>query len=343
MKPLKPKAIFKILFLLFLIVGTVVIISRHQSLQLLTSEGNIFGTTYRVQYEHSEALDSEIVAALQEVDETFSMFNDSSLVARLNRGEDVAVSEAFKEVLALAQRVSGESGGAYDVTVAPLVNLWGFGRETAVQPTDAAVDSVRQFVGYQRVSVKGNRLVKADARTQLDFSSVAKGYGVDCVARVLRKHGVRNFLIEIGGEVVAQGQYPAQDLSSARPWRVGISKPTPDGSDEVQTLLTVQDAALATSGNYRRIRTINGRPYSHTIDPISGRPCQHEILSATVLAPTCAEADAYATAFMSMGLQKAQTLLAKRSDLQALFIISKPDRTFATWATDGMKRLVAAQ
>lgn len=331
------KRILQLLFLAFLVVGTVFILTRHKSLRLLSSEGDIFGTTYHISYEYSEPLDSAILARLKEVDASLSMFNEQSTVSHINSGASDLTDPLFRHVYGIAERVARETSGAYDVTVAPLVNLWGFGFKERENVTDAKVDSILQFVGYEKVKLTGDRLTKSDPRVQLDFSSVAKGYGVDRVATLFDSLGIKNYMVEIGGEVIVKGLHP--DGGSGRPWKIGIPKPQTDG-EELQTTLTVTNVAMATSGNYRRFYEQNGRRYAHTIDPHTGRPVQHELLSATVFAPDCATADAYATAFMVLGLDKAKALLARHKELMAYFIYSTADGKLATWMSPEVEKYI---
>lgn len=331
------KRILQLLFLAFLVVGTVFILTRHKSLRLLSAEGDIFGTTYHISYEYSEPLDSAILARLKEVDASLSMFNKQSTVSHINSGASDLTDPLFRHVYGIAERVAHETDGAYDVTVAPLVNLWGFGFKERENVTDAKVDSILQFVGYEKVKLTDDRLSKSDPRVQLDFSSVAKGYGVDRVATLFDSLGIKNYMVEIGGEVIVKGLHP--DGGSGRPWKIGIPKPQTDG-EELQTTLTVTNVAMATSGNYRRFYEQNGRRYAHTIDPHTGRPVQHELLSATVFAPDCATADAYATAFMVLGLDKAKALLARHKELMAYFIYSTADGKLATWMSPEVKKYV---
>ncbi len=326
--------LLQLAFLLFLIVATVLILRRHSGLELLHAEGPIYGTVYHIDYEHTEPLDAQILAELKSVDASLSMFNKESTVSQINSGATAETDTMFREIFALARRVSAETGGAYDVTVAPLVNAWGFGFKSGQMPTDAQVDSMKSFVGIDKVKLVGTRLVKNDPRTMIDFSSIAKGYAADRVARLFDSCGIRNYMIEIGGEVVVHGEHP-----DGRPWNIGISRPTAD-DDELQVQLSLTNAAMATSGNYRNFYVKDGRRYAHTIDPHKGRPVEHELLSATVLAPDCATADAYATAFMVMGLRKAQAVLQKHPELSAYLVYTAPDGTYATWETENVKKLI---
>lgn len=277
---MKKKSLYwQIPFLLLLIVGTWFIARQQRAASepavYQHDEGFVFGTVYSITYQSDTNLKDEMESALAEVDGEFSMFNEKSTVAAINRGEHPQRSKMFEEVYALAQQVTADTDGAFDITVAPLVNAWGFGFKNEQMPTPEQVDSLLKI------------------RSQMDFSAIAKGYGCDVVARTLESHGIRNYMVEIGGEVVTRGHNPKDDL-----WKIGVTKPTDDSlstENELQTVLAVGDVAMATSGNYRKFYYKGGRKYAHTIDPRTGYPVQHEVLSATVLADRCAVADAYAT------------------------------------------------
>ena len=305
-------------FLVLLIVGTVLIIRQQQSMPYQKCSGLIFGTTYHMTYQYDDDLHAEVVAKLKEVDAALSMFNEQSTISKINNNEAVKPDKMFLDVFQLAQQISQDTQGAFDITVAPLVNIWGFGFKHGQEPTTHAIDSLRQFVGYQKVSYNGKTIQKQDPRIMLDCSAIAKGYGTDVVARLLDEKGITNYLVEIGGEVVTRG------ISEKRvPWKIGVTKPTDDSlhvGNDLQTVLNVTDKAMATSGNYRNFYYKGGRKYAHTIDPKTGRPVQHNILSATVLCNQCAKADAYATAFMVMGLDKAREVLERNPDLMVYFI-----------------------
>ena len=317
----KKRLLWQVPFLALLIVGTVLIIRQQQSMPYQHDEGFVFGTVYSITYQSADNLKADIEAELQKVDDEFSMFNERSTVARINRGETVQKSDMFNEVFELAQTVNRETGGAFDITVAPLVNAWGFGFKHESMPSRQQVDSLLKV------------------RDQYDFSAIAKGYGSDVVARLLRKRGVQNFMVEIGGEIVTQG------ISERRlPWKIGVTKPTDDSlsvGGELQTVLNITDVAMATSGNYRNFYYKGGRKYAHTIDPKTGYPVQHSLLSATVLAKNCAVADAYATSFMVMGVERAKELLERHPELMVYFIYAKPDGTNGVWFSPSLKSKIA--
>ncbi|MBR1394611.1 MAG: FAD:protein FMN transferase [Prevotella sp.] len=313
----KKRLLWQLPFLTLLIVGTVLIVRQQRSMPYQTDKGFVFGTVYAITYQSDENLKADIEAELQKVDNEFSMFNERSTVARINRGERVSRSRMFNEVYELAQTVNHDTDGAFDITVAPLVNAWGFGFKNAIMPTRRQVDSLLKV------------------RNQYDFSAIAKGYGSDVVARLLRSRGISNFMVEIGGEVVTQG------ISERRlPWRIGVTKPVEDSlavGGELQTVLNITDVAMATSGNYRNFYYKGGRKFAHTIDPKTGYPVQHSLLSATVLAKTCAVADAYATSFMVMGIERAKSVLERHPELMAYFIYSKADGSNGVWFSPSLK------
>jgi len=321
----KKRLIWQLPFLTLLIVGTILIIRQQHNTPYQHCSGFIFGTTYNITYQHSDDLHPRLLAKMQEVDKTLSMFNEKSIIAQVNSNKPVELSDMFIEVFSMAREISDDTHGAFDITVAPLVNAWGFGFKNGQMPTDRQVDSIRQFVGYQKATLRQRRIVKSDPRVMLDCSAIAKGYGVDAVAKVLSDAGVKNYLVEIGGEVVTRG------VSEKRlPWKIGVTKPTDDSLNvggELQTVLNVTDRAMATSGNYRNFYYKGGRKYAHTIDPQTGRPVQHNILSATVLSDRCAQADAYATAFMVMGLDGARKVLERHPELMAYLIYDDHGQT----------------
>lgn len=329
------KKILSAFFLVALIVGTVFILSGSK---YYTNEGQIFGTTYHITYAGTNDLDKEIRAELQRVDDALSMFNKQSVLSKFNRNEKYDVSNArFNDVVRLSLQLSRETDGAFDITVAPLVNEWGFGFKHRERINASKIDSLRAFVGYDKLFYDGDRLNKRDSRVTIDCGAVAKGYGVDCVARLLSSKGCTNYMVEIGGEVVVKGKN-----AKGKKWTIGINKPVDDSTktvNEVQNILHVSDCGIATSGNYRNFYYVDGRKVSHTIDPKTGQPVQHSLLSATVLTPSCAKSDALATSFMVMGLDRAKAFLAKHKDVQAYFIFADGQGKYNVWMTEGMQKL----
>lgn len=302
------------------------------------NEGTIFGTLYHAKYLYDKDLQAELEAELARVDASLSMFNPGSTISRINRNESDETDEMLSEVLELAFVVNKATNGAFDPTVAPLVNAWGFGFKNGQLPDSTQVDSLLSLVSLSGIHLDGKRLTKDNPLSILDFSAIAKGYGVDRAARVLQRHGIEHFMVEIGGEVVTKGFN-----DKGEPWRIGINKPDDDSTStntELQDIIAISDKAIATSGNYRNFYIKDGRKIAHTINPKTGYPAQQDILSSTVLAPTCAEADAFATAFMVLGLEQAKQVLACRSDLQAYFIFTDEQGNYQTWCTAEFEKLI---
>lgn len=336
---MKKKNIFKILFLTVLTVASVIIIWNQQTTPYQHNTGFIFGTTYSITYQNNKDLQAEIEAEMNEVDAALSPFNKRSIITAVNNNHQVKLNQKFMQVFNLAENISHETDGAFDITVAPLVNEWGFGFRKGVNPTKHVIDSLRQIVGYQKVALINGKVVKKDPRINLDCSGIAKGYGSDCVANLLRRHGIENFMVEIGGEIVTAGVNPDRV-----PWKIGVTKPVDNSTQqngELQTVLNVTDKAMATSGNYRNFYYKGGRKYAHTIDPKTGYPVQHNILSSTVIADNCATADAYATAFMVLGLNKAKAILQRHPELMAYFIYSDKNGKNTVWFSPSMKKAIA--
>ena len=324
---------WKILFLLFLIVASVLIIKNEPPYH--TDRGFIFGTYYNICYKSKDNLQQKIDSTLKSVDNSLSPFNKRSVITAINENRDTTPDAQFIEVFTLAQEISATTNGAFDITVAPLVNAWGFGFKQGTIVDSLTVDSMLQFVGYKSIRLSDNKIIKQQPQTMLDCSAIAKGYGCDRVARMLESYGIEDYMVEIGGEVVAKGKN-----DKSKQWSIGISKPTEDklGTiNELQEILRISGKSVATSGNYRNYRYEDGRKLSHTIDPRTGYPVAHTLLSATVIANDCATADSYATAFMVMGIDKAMEI-CKDKGIDAYFIYSTPEGAINTRETDGMKK-----
>lgn len=338
----KKKIYAQVAFLLALIVGTILIVKQQRDMPYQKDEGFIFGTVYHVTYQYDKDLNNEIIAELNKVDGEFSMFNKQSTVTAFNNGKKVEASDMFMNVLTLSQDVSKDTYGAFDITVAPLVNAWGFGFKHQKMPDQQQVDSLKKLVGMQNINVEKlngkTYLSKKLKNMMLDFSAVAKGFGSDAVATVMRRHDIKNYMVEIGGEVVTSG------LSEKRlPWKIGVTQPTDDSlntNQQLQTVLNITDKAMATSGNYRNFYYKNGKKYAHEIDPKTGRPVQHSLLSSTVLANRCAEADAYATAFMVLGVEKSEAVLKKHPELMAYFIYVGKDGKNKVWYSPALQKKI---
>ena len=314
------------------------IISWGETKSYRTEKGLVFGTMYNITYESENSLRLDIDKELDNFNNSLSMFNPNSIISLSNKNEDVTVDSLFTNVFQKAMSISEATDGCFDITVAPLVNAWGFGFSESMNMNKAKVDSILKFIGWQKVQLKDNKVVKQDPRIMLDCSAIAKGYSVDVIANLLKRKGVKNFMVDIGGEVVVSGVN-----ASGNNWRIGVSKPDDDPlsrNNNLQTILDITDLGIATSGNYRNFYYKDGMKYAHTIDPKTGYPVQDRILSATVIAQDCMTADAYATAFMVMGLDRAKEMTEQHPELDAYFIYSDDKGNYQTYMTDGMKKFV---
>lgn len=278
------------------------------------------GTTFRILYEGAPpaTVHAGIDSLLAQIDRALSVYNPQSIISKVNRNEAVVVDSFFTAVFRRSYEVYLATGGAFDISASPLFNAWGFGFTGRETMTQAKVDSLKQFTGMRHVRLEGTRIVKGDPRVTLNANAIAKGFGVDVIAVFLEQSGSRNYLVEIGGEVRCKGKN-----AEGKAWAIGVDKPL-DGNmfpgEQLQTIVRLTDKALATSGNYRQYYEENGKKYAHTIHPATGYPVAHNLLSATVLAGDCMTADAYATAFMVVGLEGAQQLLAAHPELGAYLV-----------------------
>jgi thiamine biosynthesis lipoprotein apbE len=338
MKQISTKQIARWAFLILLITGTIYAIRNNRDISFQKNEGIIFGTTYHITYQSETDLHTDIRNEMEKVDVSLSPFNPKSVISAINENKDVLPDSMFIEVFRLAENISNETDGAFDITVAPLVNAWGFGFKNNDKITPKQIDSLLTFTGFRRISLKDGHIVKQDPRTILDCSAIAKGYGCDVVARLLDRRGVKNYMVEIGGEIVLRGQSP-----SKQDWKVGINKPAEDSlniNSSLESILHTTDIAMATSGNYRNFYYKDGKKYAHTIDPHTGYPVEHSLLSSTVLAPDCATADAYATAFMVMGLDSAKRIADLHPELMVYLIYADEQGNEQTYYSPELKKMI---
>lgn len=288
-------------------------------------KGQVFGTYYAIQYESTRELHDSICAELAAFDGSMSMFNPQSTLSRINAGADSVADDCFIRMYRTAEDVHRLSGGAFDITVAPLVNLWGFGLKNRANVEVEQVDSLLPHIGMNKLSLVtamdgSGRIVvrKSDEQVMIDAGAIAKGQSCDVIAALLQRCGCTNYLVDIGGEVVAHGVNP-----HGKAWRIGITRPQDDATgtiNEVQAVLQATDICLATSGNYRNFYYDGTEKRSHTIDPRTGYPVQHSLLSATVSSNSCMRADALATACMVLGEQEALRMIEQDS-LSACYLI----------------------
>ncbi|MGM0530694.1 MAG: FAD:protein FMN transferase [Bacteroidota bacterium] len=307
----------------------------------MSIKGLTQGTTYMVKYSSADSTNyhPHIKEILAEIDSSMSTYQDHSIISRINRNDpSVEVEKHFREVYDTAERISRMTEGAFDITVAPLVNAWGFGFTEKKELDSTRVDSLLEFVGYETIRLEDGKIYKNDKRTMLDMSAIAKGYTVDEVSEFLENKGVSDYLVEIGGEVRTRGKNPDGEL-----WRIGIDKPI-DSSNvatrELQAIVSLKNQAVATSGSYRQFYVEDGVKYSHTINPKTGYPVRHKLLSVSVFAENCVFADALATAFMVMGREKSKRLLENHSSVGAYFIYSDEEGDFQVEWTENVKDLI---
>lgn len=297
-----------------------------------SADGVVWNTTYHIVWSGPQSLTDSILHTLDEVGSVLSVFDENSQVSRVNADSAVRVSPMFVEVYETSVRINEETGGKFDPTLAPLIQAWGFGKGHECSSDTARIGELLMRVGIKRTHLEGDTLVKERRDISFNFSAIAKGYGCDAVARMFDRNGVSDYLVEIGGEIRAAGVSP-RDAS----WRVSIDKPSIQPGAPVhdsQSVIEITDCGVATSGNYRNFHSQNGSRFGHTIDPTTGRPVATDVISATVVAPTAMEADAYATACMVLGSQASMKLAGERN-LAVMLILN--DST--TLSTQSFKRL----
>ncbi|MDR0757502.1 MAG: FAD:protein FMN transferase [Tannerella sp.] len=324
-------------FLLLLIAGMA--LAACEEAYYYEETGSVFHTYYRIKYQSNRILTAEIDAELQAFNLSLNPFNPNSILAKVNRNEETGVDARFTTVFNKAMEVSEKSGGLFDVTASPLINVWGFGFERKDTVSPHVIDSLKTFVGYRKIRLEGNRTVKDDPRVMLNFSAIAKGYACDVVASLLEREGVENYMIDIGGEVAVRGVNPGGGC-----WRIGISKPKEDAgfadSDICGTVRLCGKCGLATSGNYRNFYVKDGKKYAHTINPVTGYPSEQAILSATIVAPDCMTADAYATAFMVMGAESACRMAESIPEIEYYIICTGDGDVYDVRYSKGMEPML---
>ncbi len=309
-------------FLLMLLMSFILILScKNEEKPAITKlTGNIFGTTYHITYLSNKNYQQQIDSLFFLVNKSLSTYIPTSDISKINKGDTTIVIDAyFKEVFAKSKRIFKETDGFFDPTVGNLVNAWGFGPKKEQHDLDSTeVQKQLQFVGFEMVSIDKNQILKKKySEIYLDFNANAKGYGIDIIGRFLESKNVTNYLIEVGGEIRTKGKNPKQ-----KPWKIAIEKPNTDGTQSYQEIIELTNKAMATSGNYRKFRvTKSGKKVVHTINPKTGFATESNLLSASVIAPLdCADVDAYATAFMAMGLKKTIAFLKNHPELRVILI-----------------------
>jgi len=282
------------------------------------NEGKIFGTYYHIVYASKVDLEPEIKMVLDSFSHSLSTYDSISIISRINQNREFKTDSFFRTVFRRSEEVSLLTNDAFDITVAPLVNAWGFGFSKMEEISDHLIDSLLNFVGMDKVHLLNEMIQKDLSGVMLDASAIAKGYSADVVADCLKKRGVSNFMVEIGGEVVTSGLNPKQTK-----WKLGVDKPFDDPAvlkRELEMVVALSGEALATSGNYRNFYMKGGKKYAHTIDPKTGYPVDHSLLSASIVATDCMSADAFATACMVLGVEKSMQLIESLPNLEGCFI-----------------------
>lgn len=297
------------------------------------TEGFVWNTSYHITYNGAKELEDSIAATLRKTGSTLSVFDTSSLVNQVNRQDTTPVNTDFIRVYIMSKKLNRLTGGAFDPTLSPLITAWGFGPGHTPTADTTRIDSILEYTGIDRTRIERDAIIKDDRRIQFNFSAIAKGYGCDAVGEMFIRNSVEDFMIEIGGEIMAHGKSPRNGK-----WRVSVDRPIMSSTDiihESQVVVEFTDMGMATSGNYRNFHSSENGVYGHTISAHTGRPVATDIISATVLAPTAMEADGLSTAFMAMGSEKAKTL-GKRLRRPVMLVLS--DST--VWTTPQFAKLI---
>jgi FAD:protein FMN transferase len=304
-------------------------------------EGSTMGTTYHITYfdDRNRDFKSAVDSLLQLVNKSINTYDPTSEVSRFNKDQHGIQFDLpyLLPPLKKAAQVYEASNGAFDVTVMPLVNAWGFGPGKQLNPDKIKIDSIKTFVGFNKIKLSNEGVTKVDPRTQLDFGGIGQGYGADVITEFLKSKGIVNMLVELGGEGMACGK----NLKTNKPWEIGILDPNSTRENQFfKAYASLTDKSFTTSGNYFNYHEIDGKKYSHTIDPETGFPAQRAILSASVFTTDGTTADAWATAIMVMGHEKAIQLLKKHPELDALLMFSSSDGKIETFVTPGIEKFI---
>jgi thiamine biosynthesis lipoprotein len=328
---------------LFIIVLSFTYSCNQKQSEFASISGLAQGTTYSIVYENPEKYKPEEIRIIVEkiffdFDLSLSLYKDSSVISKINRNEDIPLDTFFINVFKKSQEISLLTDGAFDITVGPLVKAWGFGPDAHKRFDKSKLDSLMRLVGFEKVTLINNRLIKSDPGISLDVNAIAQGYSSDVICKYFGDLGMKNFLIEIGGEVRVKGE------KNGSFWKVGIDKPEDNNmnpGNNLEAIIKIKNKALATSGNYRKFYIEDGIKYSHTIDPKTGYPARNRLLSATIIADDCATADGVATACMVMGKEKTIAFLDRNPGLEAFLVYSDDEGNYKTWITENLKKNIA--
>jgi len=304
-------------------------------------QGFTQGTTYHISYQHPTETDlgEQIDSLLKSFDASLSSYDSTSIISAVNRNDlGVKTDSMFRTVFREARRVYQVSGGAFDISLAPIINAWGFGPGQQQDLDSAMVDSLLQYVGMDKIFLVGETVHKTNPNVKLNVNAIAQGYSVDVISDYLKQLGCRNFMVEIGGEIKTHGVN-----SKGNFWRIGVDRPVYGNmipGEQLQVIISMHNRSLATSGNYRKFYEKDGVKITHTIDPATGFPKESRLLSVSVLSEDCMTADAYATACMVMGLDKAKEFIEGEKGVDAYFIYGDEYGSYQVWFTDGLKKYI---
>lgn len=341
----RKRFIFIIFFLVILLVLVLVFVfskKYNKQVDYIHNNGTTQGTTYSVIYLQPNGLDLKlkIESKLKEFNSCLSSYDSLSMISRINNNDSsVITNECFEHMYNVAGEVYSVTGGAFDITVGPLIKAWGFGFGNYNHVSEIPLQKLLPLVGFRKIQLINHRIKKRSPQILIDANALAQGQSADIIAALLETNGCQNYMIEIGGEVVCKGKNP-----NGKKWRIGIDKPIDDPNSmnhELQAVVNISDLAITTSGNYRKFYYLNGKKYSHTIDPRTGNPVQHNILSATVIAPTCIRADAYATAFMVLGVDSSITICKQIQGMDCYLIYSDEKGNTQVVYTDGFRKYLS--
>lgn len=314
-------------------------LSSYAQKEPIKIEGNAQGTTYHITYfdDKGRNLQPEITQLLLNFDKSVSTYDQNSIISKINTNQPTKVDKYFITCFKKAKEVWKNTQGAFDPTVFPLVNAWGFGPGKKQNIDKTKIDSILKFVGFDLIELKGKKIIKKDPRVALDFNAFAQGYSVDVVSDFLNSKGIKSYIVEIGGEVYAKGKKPNGDN-----WKIGIEKPIDNKTSEnpIKAIASLENLAIATSGNYRRFIIEDGVKYAHHLDPKTGYPTKNNLLSASVFAKECISSDANATGILVMGLEKAKEFLKLHPELQAYLIYSDEKGIYRIFETPGINSIV---
>lgn len=299
-------------------------------------QGRAEGTSYNIIYQDSEDRDfqSEIEELLANFEKSLSVYDNESIISRVNRNEDIEIDDYFYTVFTKAKEISAHTENTFDISAEPLFRAWGFSSQDKCLPSKEQIEEMRKYIGMDKISIKDKRVVKDHPNIVLNVNAIAKGYSADIVALFLEQHECPNYLVEIGGEIRVRGENP-----HGEGWRIGIDRPSESNlipGQDMQAILQITNKGIATSGNYRQFYIENGEKITHTINPATGYPAQHNLLSTTVIANDCLTADAYATAFLVAGVDKSLEWINNNAEIEAIFICDE-DGEYKMYCTPALE------